>query len=110
MFVDNLHSNKRFLMFCILFYLEQLIMFMVAFVSRLVIVVQTFIGNKSGTKDFALSFILGGDYLTFRFDANIKLLDNKRSFLSMNAMNFSRFWYMHTQFIDKATYTTYPHY
>jgi hypothetical protein len=43
--------------------------------------VQTFIGNKGGMKDFALSFILGGDYLTFKFDANIKLLDIKRGFL-----------------------------
>jgi hypothetical protein len=85
-------------------------MFMVACVSRLMTMVQTFIGNKGGTKDFALSFILGGDYLTFKFDANIKLLDNEKDFLSTNAMNFFRLWYMHTQFIDMATYITHPHY
>jgi hypothetical protein len=80
MFIDNLHSNKGILMLCILIYLEQLIMFVVACVNKLVIVVQTFIGNKGGTKDFALSFILGGDYLTLKFDANIKLLDIEGAF------------------------------
>jgi len=71
-------------------------MFMVACVSKLVTMVQTFIGNKGGTKDFALSFIFGGDYLTFRLNVDIKLLDNERDLLSTNAMNFFRFWYMHT--------------
>jgi hypothetical protein len=64
---------------------------MVACVSTLVTMVQTFIGNKGGTKDYALSFILGGDYLTFRLNANIKLLDNERGFLSTNAF-ISRNW------------------
>jgi hypothetical protein len=50
--------------------------------------VQTFIRNKGGTKDFALFFILGGDYLTLRLDAYIELLDNEKDFLSTNAMNF----------------------
>jgi hypothetical protein len=68
-------------------------MFLVACVSKLVLMVQTFIGNKNGMKDFALSSILGGDYLTFRFDANIKLLDIERGFLSIDAMDFFRLWY-----------------
>jgi hypothetical protein len=109
-FIDNLQLNKGFLMFWILFYLEQLIMFMVACVSRLVTMVRTFIGNKGGTKDFTLSFILGGDYLTLRLNAYIELLDNEKDFLSTNAMNFFRLWYMHTQFTNRATYITHPHY
>jgi hypothetical protein len=42
--------------------------------------VQTFIENKGRTKFYVLSFILGGDYLTFKLDTNINLLDNKRGF------------------------------
>jgi hypothetical protein len=68
-------------------------MFLVSYISKLVLVVQTFIGNKGGMKDSTLSFILGGDYLTFRFDANIQLLDNERGFLSIDAMDFFRLWY-----------------
>jgi hypothetical protein len=70
-------------------------MYLVACVSKLVLVVQTFIGNKGGMKDSTLSFILGGDYWTFRFNANIKLLDNERGFSSIGigAMDFFRLWY-----------------
>ncbi len=68
-------------------------MFLVSYISKLVLVVQTFIGNKGGTKDSTLSFILGGDYLTFKFDANIQLLDSERGFLSIDAMDFFRLWY-----------------
>jgi hypothetical protein len=57
-------------------------MLLVACVSRLAIVVQTFIGNKGGTKDFILSFILVGDYLTLKLNVDIKLLNNERGFLS----------------------------
>jgi hypothetical protein len=77
----------------------------------LAIVVQTFIGNKVGTKDSTLSFILGGDYLTLKLNVDIKLLDNERGFLSTDAMDFFRLWYMYTTHLtDKATYITHPHY
>jgi hypothetical protein len=77
---------------------------------QLATMVQTFIGNKGGTKYFALSFILGGDYLTLRLIAYIKLLDNKKGFLSTYAMDFFRLWYLHTHLTYKATYITHPHY
>jgi hypothetical protein len=78
--------------------------------QQLGIMVQTFIGNKGGMKDFAMSFILGVDYLTIRLIAYIKLLDNKRGFLSTYAMEFFRLWYMHTHLTYKATYITHSHY
>jgi hypothetical protein len=55
-------------------------MFLVACVNKLVLMVQTIMENKGGKQDFALSSILGGNYLTFRFDANIKQLDIKKGF------------------------------
>jgi hypothetical protein len=72
--------------------------------------VQIFIWNKGGTNDFILSFILGGDYLTLKLNVDIKLLDNKKVFVSTNAMDFFKLWYMHTHLIDRATYITHPHY
>jgi hypothetical protein len=62
-------------------------MLLVACVSRLAIVVQTFIGNKGGTKDSTLSFILVGDYLTLKLNVDIKLLNNERGFLSIDAVD-----------------------
>jgi hypothetical protein len=55
-------------------------MLLVACVNRLAIMVQIFIGNKGEMKDSSLSFILVGDYFTFKFNVDIKLLDKENDF------------------------------
>jgi len=50
--------------------------------------VENFIQPRGGTNDYAISFVIIGEYLKLKLDANIGLFDNKEGFLSINAIEF----------------------
>jgi len=71
--------------------------------------VQKFKHSKSGTNDFAISFVIVGEYLKLKLDVDIGLLDNKERFLSTNAMEFFKVWFTHGQLLGEFMYITHPH-
>jgi hypothetical protein len=50
--------------------------------------VENFIQSRGGTNDFAISFVIVGEYLKLKLDVDIGLLDNKKRLLPTNAMEF----------------------
>jgi hypothetical protein len=74
-----------------------------------VTVVKTFIDSKSGTKDYAVSFVISGDYMKLRINADITLIGYNEGHLSTYAMDFFKLWFMHKCFSFCDLYITAPH-
>jgi hypothetical protein len=71
--------------------------------------VANFIISKGGTSKSTMEFVMLGDYLKLKIDADISLLDNTTRYLSTNALDFFRLWYTHNHMSETESHITHLH-
>jgi len=76
---------------------------------KLTIIVVDFISSKGGTSKYAVEFVILGDYLKPKIDANISLLDITIGYLSTYALDFFKLWYTHNHMSQTDSYITHPY-
>lgn len=66
---------------------------------KLAITMKNFITNRGGTSKSTQKFVISSDYLKLIIDDDISLLDNITDYLSINALNVFRLWYIHNHIL-----------